>query len=161
MLYGMSDTIQRQYVAVPMPSFPGLQAPLTDGTVAVRLSAERDIPEVLIAYQDDPSLARALGEPKPPSGAVLGRRAEQAEEERRAGRRLTFTIVRSGEDLCRGEVRVTDVDWTSARAVLRLWVAPQSRGGGIGPRAHALVQGWLRAECGLAGECPAPSQGRE
>ena len=76
MLYGMSDTAQRQYVAGPMPSFPGLEQPLTDGVVSVRLSAERDIPEVLIAYQDDRGLHLALGEDRPPSGAALGRRAD-------------------------------------------------------------------------------------
>jgi RimJ/RimL family protein N-acetyltransferase len=158
MLYGMSDTAQRQYVAGPMPSFPGLEQPLSDGVVSVRRSAERDIPEVLIAYQDDRGLHLALGEDRPPSGAALGRRAELAELDLLEGRAMTFTVLRAGSDICRGEVRVSDVDWERRRADLRVWVAPAIRRQGIGSAAHALVREWLRRECGLAGECPARAQ---
>ena len=42
-----------------MASFPDLQVPLSDGGVSVRMSAERDIPEILIAYQDDGTICRA------------------------------------------------------------------------------------------------------
>ena len=39
-----------------MSSFPRLTSPLTDGSVVLRDYVERDIPEILIAYQDDPLL---------------------------------------------------------------------------------------------------------
>lgn len=136
-----------------MPSFPGLQEPLSDGVVSVRPSAERDIPEVLIAYQDDPGLPARLGEDRAPSGAALGRRSERAQENLEAGRCTTFTVVEMGRDVCRGEVRVDDVDWADGRAAVRVWVVPGLRGQGVGKRAHALVCRWLRAECGLTGEC--------
>ena len=55
-----------------MPAIPALAAPLTDGDLMVRASAERDIPEILIAYQDDPTLHVRLGLERPPSGAQLG-----------------------------------------------------------------------------------------
>ena len=147
MLYSIT---LREYVApLTMPSFPELDEPLSDGMVVLRLSAERDIPEVLIAYQDDPELAGALGEPRPPSGAELGRRAEHAEVERQAGSGLIFTILEPGSDVCAGEVRVQDVDWDHRIAGLAAWTAPRVRGQGMGRRAVLLTRDWLWRECGL------------
>jgi RimJ/RimL family protein N-acetyltransferase len=136
-----------------MPSFPSLDVPLGDGVVALRSSTERDIPEILIAYQDDRRLHQALGEDRPPSGAALGSRAERAPDELRAGRLLTLTVLQEGSDVCRGEVRIADVDWENRRAVLRLWIAPAFRGQGVARRAHALVTDWLSRECGLDADC--------
>ena len=132
-----------------MPSLPELRAPLTDGAVAIRPAAERDIPEVLIAYQDDPSLHLRMGQVRPPSGAELGRRAERAEADRVAGRRLTLTVVEPGDDTCRGQIHVRGVDWDNSRAELCIWVAPQRRGRGLGTRALALVGAWLLRDGGL------------
>lgn len=137
-----------------MPSFPGLDGPLTDGVVALRLSAERDIPEILIGYQDDRNLPRALGEDRPPSGAALGSRAERAEDELRAGRLLTLTVLREGSDVCCGEVRIAGADWELRQAMLRLWITPSLRGQGLARRAHALASEWLTRECGLDAVCP-------
>ena len=142
-----------------MPSFPEPQQPLTDGAVTVRLSEERDIPEILIAYQDDPGLTRALGEGRPPTGAALGRRSEHARDDMRDGRAVTFTILHSGSDACRGEVRVAGVDWRSGRARLQVWVVPRLRGGGLARRGQALVRDWLAEECGLTAECSPPEAG--
>ncbi len=132
-----------------MPPFPSLDAPLSDGVVALRPSAERDIPEILIAYQDDRGLHRALGEDRPPSGAALGSRAERATDELQAGRLFTLTILEQGSDVCRGEVRIADVDWEGRRAVLRVWIAPDLRGQGFAGRAHALASDGCSHECGL------------
>ena len=137
-----------------MPSLPRLSVPLSDGRVALRPSGERDIPEVLIAYQDDPGLHLALGERRPPSGAALGRRAELAEAERVAGCSAVLTIVEPDSDVCLGEVRIGGIDWPQGRAELRVWVAPGRRGRGLGRRAHRLVAGWLEAYCGLETVCP-------
>lgn len=132
-----------------MPSFPELRQPLDDGSVKVRPGAERDIPEVLIAYQDDPELYRRLGELRAPSGAELGRRAENAEADRIAGRNLTMTIVEGEEDTCRGQISVHHVDWENGRAELGVWVAPGWRGRGLARRSLAMVGGWLLGEGGL------------
>ena len=132
-----------------MPSFPELREPLTDSVVSVRFAAERDIPEVLIAYQDDPALHLRMGQARPPSGAELGRRAERAEADRVAGRRLALTLVEPGEDTCRGQIYVYQVDWDHARADLAVWVAPQVRGRGLGARALGLVAPWLLRTSGL------------
>jgi RimJ/RimL family protein N-acetyltransferase len=132
-----------------MPSFPELREPLADGVVSVRFAAERDIPEVLIAYQDDPTLHLRIGQLRPPSGAELGRRAERAEADRVAGRALALTLVEPGEDTCGGQIYVDQVDWDHARADLSIWVAPQLRGRGLGARALALVAAWLLRTGGL------------
>jgi RimJ/RimL family protein N-acetyltransferase len=132
-----------------MPSFPELSQPLSDGTVTVRVAAERDIPEVLIAYQDDPELHRRMVEERPPSAAELGRRAERAEADRAAGTNLTLTIVEPGDDTCRGQIYVHQVDWDNARAELAVWVSPQRRGRRLARRGLALAAEWLLRECGL------------
>lgn len=132
-----------------MPSFPELPNLLCDRAVCVRLAAERDIPEVLIAYQDDRELHRRMGEERPPTGAELGRRAEQAEADRLAGTRLTVTIVEGEEDTCRGQLEIDRIDWDNLGAELAIWVAPERRGRGLGSGALRVVASWLLQECGL------------
>ena len=129
-----------------MPSFPELDQPLTDGEVVVRPAAERDIPEVLIAYQDDPELHLRLGQERPPSGAELGRRAERAGADRATGRGMTLTIAGQGSDVCLGQIIVHHVDWEHSRAELGIWVAPQARGRGLARSALRLVARWLLRE---------------
>ena len=133
-----------------MPAIPTLDDPLTDGRVALRLAAERDIPEILIAYQDDPRMHERLGMARPPSGAELGRMAEQADAERQAGRRVALTITEQGSDVCRGQLTVDQVDWEHARAELGIWVAPQMRNHGFARAALRLTAGWVFEACGLA-----------
>jgi ribosomal-protein-serine acetyltransferase len=132
-----------------VPGFPELKAPLTNRTVVVRPGAERDIPEILIAYQDDRELHLRMGEERPPSGAELGRLAERAEADRIAGRGLTFTLLEPGSDACRGQVYVHNVDWENARAELAVWVAPGARHKGLARAALTLVAPWLLLEAGL------------
>ena len=133
-----------------MSSFPHLSEPLTDGGVVLRDYLERDIPEILIAYQDDRRLHVLGGEDRPPSGAELGRRAEREPAARTAGEYATLTILEPGSDTCRGQLRVEDVDWDQARAGLSIWLAPQVRGRGLGRRALRLAGAWLLEACGLA-----------
>src|SRR6516225_8543725 len=61
-LYGIASTCDRVRWAHDMPPIPEFHEPLSDGQVVLRLAAERDIPEILIAYQDDPQLHVRLGE---------------------------------------------------------------------------------------------------
>jgi [ribosomal protein S5]-alanine N-acetyltransferase len=132
-----------------VPSIPNLQEPLSDGAVALRFSTERDIPEILIAYEDDRALHKRLGLDRPPSGAELGRRAERAELERAAGNHVAMTILEPGSDACRGQIYTPRVDWNHARAEIGMWLAPQVRGRGLAPRALRLAAGWLVGGCGL------------
>ncbi|HTU28478.1 MAG TPA: GNAT family protein [Solirubrobacteraceae bacterium] len=131
-------------------AFPDPPPTLADGTIALRLAAERDIPETLIAHQDDPGLARALGLTRPPSGAELGRRAEASAAERGAGRELWLTVVTAtGTDECVGQIDVHDVEPDDGRAALTIWIAPGQRRRGLGSAALALAGRWLIAEVGL------------
>jgi len=132
-----------------MPAIPEPTEPLSDGHVSLRLSAERDIPEILIAHQDDPRLAASLGLEHPPSGAQLGREIEEAPASRAAGAAVSLTIVEPGADECRGQVRADRFDWEHAHADLGIWVAPDARGRGVGSHALALGAAWLIDACSL------------
>ena len=132
-----------------MASFPDLPEPMATPTVGLRLAAERDIPEVLIAHQDDPELYRRLGLARPPSGAELGRRAEGGAAERASGTALWLTMVAGGSDECIGQIDVHDIEWDHGRAELGIWVAPAKRGRGAAGDALGLIGRWLLGECGL------------
>ena len=132
-----------------MPPIPEFREPLSDGQVVLRLAAERDIPEILIAYQDDPQLHLRLGEDRPPSGAQLGRRSERAAAELAAGTCARLTVLEPGSDDCRGQVTLHDIDWQHERVQLTIWVAPQLRGRGVARRALALAARWIFDECAL------------
>jgi RimJ/RimL family protein N-acetyltransferase len=133
-----------------MSSFPRFPEPLSGDGVQLRLAAERDIPEILIAHQDDPELFRRLRMQRPPSGAELGRRTELADTERALGARLWLTILTSGSDECRGQIDVHDAEPHYGRADVGIWVVPQRRGQGLGNAALALAGRWLLADAGLA-----------
>jgi RimJ/RimL family protein N-acetyltransferase len=135
-----------------MPSFPTLQQPLTGAVAELRLAAERDIPEILIAHQDDPQLYARMGMRRPPSGAELGRRVEESAARRGAGTGVWLTIVRAGgagANECSGQIDVHGVDWDHARAELSIWVAPAQRGQGLGADALGLMARWLLTDCSL------------
>ncbi len=132
-----------------MPSIPELTEPLTDGALVLRQAAERDIPETLIAHQDDLELYKRLGLERPPSGAELGRHSERARAEREAGTHVALTVTEPGSDVCVGCVSLNKVDWANSRGELGLWLAPQVRGRGLAPRALRLACGWLFERCSL------------
>jgi RimJ/RimL family protein N-acetyltransferase len=132
-----------------VPAIPLLPEPLSDGRVALRFTAERDIPEILIAHQNDPVLHVRLGRDRPPSGAELGQELEAAARERAAGIRARLAIVTPPADDCRGEVILHGIDWRQARASAGIWVAPDTRGHGLGRRALRLAAEWGFAACGL------------
>jgi RimJ/RimL family protein N-acetyltransferase len=133
-----------------MHSFPELEQPLRSDQVELRFEAERDIPEILIAHQDDPLLYVRLGLQRPPSAAELGRRNEREAAERADGIGVRFTILESGSDACRGQLDIHRVDWDDLRAEAGIWVAPAFRGRRLAPAALRLAAGWLFEACGLA-----------
>jgi RimJ/RimL family protein N-acetyltransferase len=132
-----------------VPSIPFLSEPLVDERAAVRDYAERDIPEILIAHQDDPQLHLRIGIDRPPSGAELGRLAEQEQGDRRVGRRAAFTILEPGSDVFRGRIVLTGIDWDNGRGELGIWLAPQARGKGLASAALRLLSRWLLRTCAL------------
>jgi RimJ/RimL family protein N-acetyltransferase len=132
-----------------MRAIPTPPDPFTDGRIRLRLSAERDIPEILIAYQDDSHLHERLGEERPPSGAQLGRMMEISEADREDGTAIRLTITDTSSDDCRGQIVAHRFDWEHSRCELTLWVAPQRRGRGFARSALRLVSPWLVQACGL------------
>jgi RimJ/RimL family protein N-acetyltransferase len=120
-----------------------------DELIELRPIAEWDIPEVLIAHQDDRRLHSWLGLDKPPTGAQLGTEVEQAESQRMAGTAVKLTIVQRGGNDCLGRVEVDGFDWERASAEVHIWIAPQLRGRGYEQRAADLAERWLRATVGL------------
>jgi RimJ/RimL family protein N-acetyltransferase len=132
-----------------MPRLPQHSPPLQEGPVRLRDAAERDIPEVLIAYEDDRQMHLRLFEERPPTGAALGRRAECEYADRAAGSRATLTVCADGSDLCVGQITVGRIDWEHARGELSMWIAVDWRGRGIGATALRLACTWLLERCGL------------
>jgi RimJ/RimL family protein N-acetyltransferase len=136
-----------------MPSFPELLQPLSDGVIEVRLAKEWDIPDILIAHQDDPQLYRRLGLDRSPSGAELGRRSEHEPRQRATGNEVRLTVVEPGNDICRGQLDVYRVNWEARSAELGIWLAPQVRGRGWAPRVLRLAAEWLFSGCRLERLC--------
>ena len=126
-----------------MPLIPVLTTPLGDGRVALRPAAERDIPDVLVAHDQDPRLYSDRGLKRPPTGAELGREIEAAPELRAAGTFETLTILEGDSDECRGQIYVYDIDWDHARAAVGVWLAPGARGRGLASGALRLAARWL------------------
>jgi len=132
-----------------MTALPALPGRLSDGVIELRAIADWDIPEILIAYQDDRELARSLGLKRPPSGAALGSEVENAEAERAAGTALRLTVVEPGREDCRGRLVVSEVDWEARTARVQIWIVPALRGRGLARRAVALAAEWLRDRAGI------------
>jgi len=132
-----------------MPEIPELQGRIGDEVVELRAIAGWDIPEILIAHQDDPMLHRLLGADRPPTGAQLGMEVEGAESARLAGGRVSLTLVEPGANYCRGRIDVHEIDWTERSAEIGIWVAPQFRGRGFARRALIAASGWLFDVVGL------------
>jgi RimJ/RimL family protein N-acetyltransferase len=128
---------------------PDLNQPLSDGRIRLRYARESDIPEVLIAHQDDPLMYESLGMSRPPSGAELGRELEDAPGARADGAHATLTILDHASQDCRGQLDLHDFEWDHARAELRIWVAPQARNRGLARAALRLAAGWLFEDCGI------------
>jgi [ribosomal protein S5]-alanine N-acetyltransferase len=59
-------------------------------------------------------------------------------------------VLEPGDDTCRGQIRVGNVDWDHRRAELSIWLAPQVRGRGLGRAALRLAGEWLLDTSGLA-----------
>jgi RimJ/RimL family protein N-acetyltransferase len=133
-----------------MPSIPEPPNRISGELVELRAIAEWDIPEVLIAHQDDPELHDWLGLSRPPTGAQLGGEVDEASARRLAGDGVKLTIVEPGGNDCLGRVEVDGIDWERGSASVRVWVAPHLRGRGYEQRAAELAGQWLQSSVGLS-----------
>ncbi len=126
-----------------MPAIPEPPERFGDDLIELREIAEWDIPDVLIAFQDDRDLSKRIGMAKPPTGAQLGREVEQEQDERLSGRAVKLAIVEPGRNDCRGRVDIDTFDWEARSAAMRVWAAPRVRGRGYEQRAVELASRWL------------------
>lgn len=133
-----------------MPSIPELAVRLRDDVVQLRDASEWDIPEILIAHQDDRQLHARLGRRRPPTGAQLGNEIAHLSARREAGTGASLTLLEPGGIYCCGRLEVSAIDWSQRRAVLSVWVAPQLRGRGMAAHALRLASEWLESEVGLS-----------
>jgi RimJ/RimL family protein N-acetyltransferase len=132
-----------------MPSIPEPPDRISGELVELRAIAEWDIPEMLIAHQDDPELHHWLGLSRPPTGAQLGSEVDDASARRLAGDGVKLTIVEPGSNDCRGRVEVDGIDWEQGSASVRVWVAPHLRGRGYEQQAAELAGQWLQSSVAL------------
>ncbi len=126
-----------------MPAIPQPPERLGDDLIELREIAEWDIPDTLIAFEDDRELHRRIGWAKPPTGAQLGSEVERELEARLAGKVVTFTIVERGGRDWRGRVTLYGFDWEDASASMQIFLAPRARGRGYEQRAVGLAARWL------------------
>jgi RimJ/RimL family protein N-acetyltransferase len=116
--------------------------------VALRSISTWDIPEILIAHQDDRELAAALGLARPPSAAQLGAEVETAAVDWAAGT-LKLTVLVPGSDDCRGRLVIDELDAAAGTARAVIWIAPSWRGRGLARAAVALAGDWLARDSGI------------
>ncbi|HET9074760.1 MAG TPA: GNAT family N-acetyltransferase [Solirubrobacteraceae bacterium] len=117
--------------------------------VELRPIADWDIPEILIAHQDDRDLAACLGMERPPSGAELGREVEEAAAAWAAGL-LKLTIVEPGSNDCRGRLVIDLREAEGTTAPVTVWIARDRRGRSIASEALGLARDWLARSGGIA-----------
>jgi RimJ/RimL family protein N-acetyltransferase len=133
----------------PAPQVPPEPpARLSSPTVELRPISDWDIPEILIAHQDDRDLAASLGVSRAPSGAQLGQEVESAAADWAAGT-LKLTLCQPGSDDCRGRLTIDALDPAAGTARATVWVAPQLRGRGLARAALELAGDWLARSCGI------------
>jgi hypothetical protein len=138
--------------AVAMTVIPEPPVVLSSAAVALRPIANWDIPEILIAHQEDRALAAALGLERPPSAAELGREVEDAAAAWAAGL-LKLTVLVPGAQDCRGRL-LLDVRDAANGARATIWIAPGWRGRGLAHAAVALAGDWLARGSGGGGMEP-------
>jgi RimJ/RimL family protein N-acetyltransferase len=126
-----------------MPAIPEPPERLGDEVIELRAITEWDIPDTLIAFEDDRQLHTRIGWAKPPTGAQLGREIEAVLGERLAGNAVRFTIVERGGRDWRGRVTLRGFDWEQASALLEVFLAPGARARGYEQRAVELASRWL------------------
>lgn len=127
---------------------PDVPERLVGDGVELRPISDWDIPEILIAHQDDPGLAAALGMARAPSGAQLGSEVERAAADW-AGGELKLTLCAPGSDDCCGRLVISGLDPAAGLARYVIWVVPGLRGRGLARAAVALAADWLADSCGI------------
>src|SRR3954470_16099818 len=128
-----------------------IQAPrdLSDGRVAVRRLAERDVPAFVAAFEADPELARLVGVDDEPTPGSVRARIAASEDRRRAGEILELALADPGSDTFLGSLWLHAFAPRHRRIEVGFWVVPAARGRGIVRSAVTLTLDWLFGHCGV------------
>jgi RimJ/RimL family protein N-acetyltransferase len=118
-------------------------APLTDGTIVLRLRRAEDIPLISAASRDPETVRRLEDEPMTPEREQTS--LARTEEQWRLGAAAPFVIADAADDRALGLVNLQFGD----DATLAVSVFPQERGRGIASRALLLAATWGLRELGL------------
>src|SRR3954470_15331071 len=110
-----------------------IQAPvgLSDGRVALRRPAERDVPAFVAAFEADPELARLIGVDDDPTAGSVRARIAASEERRRAGEILELALTDPESDALLGSLWLHSYSARHRRIEVGFWVAPEARGGAV------------------------------
>jgi ribosomal-protein-alanine N-acetyltransferase len=131
-----------------VPPLPLPDPPLTDGTIALRMTSEADLPALVAALQD-PLIPRYTRVPSPygerDARAFIAEQGRRREE----GTGLSLLIVDADTDRLLGSIG-TDVHPDGARADIGYWVAREARGRGVAARAVVLLGRWMFEALDLA-----------
>jgi RimJ/RimL family protein N-acetyltransferase len=130
-----------------MPPLPRLQAPLTDGVVALREWTERDV-DAMAAGFDDPEIARWTRTPSPYTRDDAAAFIAESEDARARGERLSLANVLAADDRVIGSI-VLRIEPDARRCDLGNVVFQGHRGRGLGARAGRLVAPYAFDRLGL------------
>ena len=129
-------------VALPDP-------PLSDGIVALRRFAARDI-DALVAALQDPEIPRWTLVPSPYTHDDARTYMRHMNRGRATGSRLALAIVEVQDDgALLGSVALNPISWEHRAADVGYWVAAAARGRGVATRAVELVAGHAFGALGL------------
>jgi RimJ/RimL family protein N-acetyltransferase len=128
-----------------MPPLPRLDAPLTDGAIALREWSQDDIP-VVTPLLDEPVIARWTRVPSPYRRADAEEYLQRVNVRRRSGEELGLVIALGRQLLGSVSLRV---EWEHRRGELGYLVYAPARGRGIARRAVLLLSRYAFEHLGL------------
>jgi len=130
-------------------AMPAIVAPaLSDGEIAVRPLAARDVPAIVAACQD-PEIPRWTRVPSPYLREDAERFLAIAAAEAAAGEGVALAVC-GADDRLIGTIGLMELDAVRGYGELGYWIAAAARGRGAATRAVALLRDWAHAELGLS-----------
>ena len=130
-----------------VPPLPAPDPHLTDGRIAVRPPADRDVAAIVAACQD-PQIARYTLVPSPYTEADARSFVGAAREGFQSGSSAPMVVVCPASGDLLGSCGVVDWDRRDHVATIGYWVAEQARRQGVATAAARLVCRWAFEELG-------------
>lgn len=121
-----------------MPGLPHLDAPLSDGVVALREWSDADAP-ALVAALNEPEIARWTRVPSPYTRADAEEYLARREPRRQSGEELSLAIVSASSGELLGSIGLSVTSCEHSRGELGYLVFAPARGRDVAPRAVRLL----------------------